>query len=64
MADKHDEITQLGIAFDALKSQPRDAQVRILEWLSARLSSDYDQAMRERAEAARARVSASGDSNG
>jgi len=59
MADKHDEITQLEVAFDALKSQPRDAQLRMLEWLTARLASDYSNAMIERQQAVMQRVAAS-----
>lgn len=42
MADKYNEITQLEIAFDALKTQPRDAQRRMLAWLEARLQADFD----------------------
>jgi hypothetical protein len=50
MADKYDEITQLEIAYDALKSQPRDAQRRMLVWLEARLQADFDTAMDARIE--------------
>lgn len=46
MADKYDEITQLEIAFDALRSQPRDAQLRMLAWLASRLDHDHEQAMK------------------
>lgn len=56
MANKYDEITQLQVAYDALKSQPRDAQVRMLQWLADRLHADYSQAMREKDEATRARI--------
>ena len=58
MADKYDEITQLEVAYDALKTQPRDAQMRMLDWLRSRLADDYEKPIRERAEAARSRVSA------
>lgn len=43
--DKYDEINQLNVAYDALKSQPRDAQERILTWLQDRLACDYKKAM-------------------
>lgn len=56
MADKYDELTQLEAALDALKTQPREAQVRMLQYLSDRLAHDYQKAMTERNEVAKARV--------
>jgi hypothetical protein len=56
VADKYDEITQLEVAYDALKSQPRDAQLRMLAWLNSRLDHDYEQAMEARKEALRKRA--------
>jgi hypothetical protein len=64
MADKWDEITQLEAAYDALKSQPRDAQVRMLEWLNSRLAADYAQAMEDRKEAIRKRAADSAGAEG
>jgi CHAD domain-containing protein len=53
MADKYDEITQLEVAYDALKSQDRAAQRRMLTWLDARLSHDFDVDMEAKIEAAK-----------
>lgn len=63
VASKWDEITQLEVAYDALKTQDRPAQLRMLEWLSARTAHDYKTAMEVKEAATRARiaVSASGD---
>lgn len=59
MADKWDEITQLEVAYDALKSQPREAQTRMLIWLIDRLSDDYTKAVAARTEATLKRVQSS-----
>jgi hypothetical protein len=49
MADKWDEITQLEVAYDALRTQPRDAQARMLQWLADRLASDHENTLKARA---------------
>lgn len=56
MTDKWDEITQMDEAYKCLRTQPRDAQIRMLEWLSARLADDHDKAMQAREAAAKARI--------
>jgi hypothetical protein len=40
MADKWDELTQLEEAYNTLKTQPRDAQIRMMWWLGERLAAD------------------------
>jgi len=63
MADKWDELTQLEEAYRCLRTQPRDAQLRMMAWLHARLDADHEEAMKARAEAARQR-STVGDEHG
>ncbi len=55
---KWSEVSQLEVALNALKTQPYDAQVRMLGWLRDRLADDYRKAIREREEEARARIRA------
>lgn len=59
MADKYDELMQLEVAYDALKTQPRDAQIRMLHYLGSRLDHEHEQAMEAKAIRLRAAVSAS-----
>jgi primosomal protein N'' len=54
--DRWDELRQLQEAYQALRTQPREGQVRMLQWLSDRLAADHAKAMQEREEAARQRI--------
>lgn len=56
MADKWDELTQLEVAFDALKTMDREGQIRSIQWLNDRLADDYQKAIAERDASARARI--------
>ncbi len=56
MSDRWEELTQLGVAFDALKTQDRPAQIRMLQYLSDRLEADYRTAMKSREVGAKKRV--------
>lgn len=51
--NKWDEITQLQIAYDALKTQPYDVQIRMLAWLESKCHSDHAEAMKARSETGR-----------
>jgi hypothetical protein len=51
-----DEVTQLEEALKALKTQPYDAQCRMLEYLHARIHGDHAKAMQEREAEARERI--------
>lgn len=62
MADKWDEITQLEVAYDALKTQPRDAQARMLQWLADRLASDHENALKERVSPGKTASNTTGES--
>lgn len=55
MADKYDEVSIMGRAYDELKALPRDGQRRAMHWLDARLQSDFEHAMKERLSAEKAK---------
>lgn len=64
MASKWDEITQLEEAYNALKTQPWEAQQRMLTWLGARLKSDFEAAMASREAETRKRIADRSTDNG
>jgi hypothetical protein len=55
-----DELTQLEVAYKALATQSREAQIRMLEYLADRLAEDDAKAMQSRRDAQRARIAAKG----
>ncbi len=56
--DKWSEESQLHEAYRCLTTQPPEAQLRMLDWLQARIASDHAKAKKAREDAARARIAA------
>lgn len=56
MSNRFDEMTQLEQAYRCLKTQPYEAQLRMLDWLRARCDGDNAKAKAERERIVRERI--------
>lgn len=54
--DIYDETYQLQVALSAIQTQPPDAQIRMVEWLTQRVHADAEAGRQAREAAAKARI--------